>query len=146
MSVTQGFDSEFQYGNAPTASGSTGWTPFAQVLDIKPPKIEAKDIETSVMDSPEQYEEFVAGWANAGEMTVKVQFEKTQQATIFGLFRRSLGYRVMFNDAPSPSGVGSNLACTGYIKGIADEIDRENLVTCEVTVKLSGKPVFTPAA
>lgn len=146
MGVTQGYLSQFQYGDQATAATSTTWTSIAQVLDIKPGKIEAKDVDVTVIDSPNQAEQFAPGWANGGEGTIKVQFAKAQQTTLFGLFRTLRGFRVMFNDASTQNGQGSTLAFDGYIKGIANEIDSKNLVTCELTVKVSGLPVFTAAA
>ena len=144
MSTTPGYLSKFQYGNMPTASGSNSWTDFSQILSIKPPAISSKDIDISVMDSPSQFEQFIPGWANGGEVEVKVQFEKSQQATIYGNFRKLLGYRIVFNDAVTTN--GSNLAMDGYISKFQNEIDRENLVTADITVKISGKPVFTVAS
>ena len=65
MSVP-GFGTTIAYGNMPTASGSTTFTPFAAVQEITPPELEADDIETSHLTSPNQFKQFVAGWADAG--------------------------------------------------------------------------------
>jgi hypothetical protein len=138
MSVTQGYQTIFSYGNMPTASGSTAWTDFAGIDDIKPPKIESEDIDISNMTSPDQFKQFVAGWANGGEAEVKIQFEKSQNATIYGLFRVNKGYKITFAD-------GSAWAFDGYIKSFANEVDREKIVTADTMVKISGKPTFTPA-
>lgn len=145
MGVTQGYLSQFQYGDQATAAASTTWTSIAQVLDIKPGKVEAKDIDTTVIDSPNQAETSVPGFASGGEATVKIQFAKAQQTTLFGLFRTPKGFRIMFNDASTQGGTGSTLAFDGYIKGIQNEIDSKNLVTCDLTVKVSGLPTFTAA-
>src|SRR5580704_10135702 len=100
MSVTQGYQTVISYGNMPTASGSTAWVDFAGIDDIKPPKVESEDIDVSHMQSPDQFKQFVAGWANGGEAEVKIQFEKTQNATVYGLFRANKGFRITFADAP----------------------------------------------
>lgn len=136
MSVTQGYETIFSYA---ATAGATSWTDFAGIDDIKPPKIEAEDIDISNMTSADQFKEFVAGWANGGEAEVKIQFEKAQNATIYGLFRTTQGYRITFSD-------GSTWVFTGYIKSFANEVEREKIVTATVMVKISGKPVFTAAS
>jgi hypothetical protein len=137
--VTQGYETILSYGNMPTASGSTAWTDFAGILDIKPPKIESEDIDVSNMASPGQFKQFTAGWANGGEIEVKIQFEKTQNATVYGLFRTNKGFKITFAD-------GSTWLADGYIKSFANEVDREKIVTADIGVKVSGQPTFTAAS
>jgi hypothetical protein len=127
----------------PTASGSTVWNEFAAVDSITPPSLEADDIETSHMTTPGQVKTFMAGWADPGEIEMTLAFEKAQAATLYSIFRKQLGYRVEFNDAPSPS--GSKLFADGYIKSIGPEVDRENLTTVNVTIKASGSVLFVPS-
>lgn len=142
---TQSYDTLFEYGDGATAAASTTWTAIAGVQDIKPPKIEAKDIDTTVIDSPNQFETFIPGWANGGEAEIKIQFDATQGAALYALFRTPKGFRIVFNDAPA-GGTSSNLAMDGYIKGFQNEIEKEGIVTATITVKVSGQPVFTAAA
>ena len=144
MTPTQGYLAKFQYGDQPTGPASTTWTDFTSILDIKPPKIEAKDIDVSVMDSPNQAEVYLPGWANGGEAELKIQFDKVQQNTVYGLFRTPKGFRIMFNDGTQAT-TGSNLVFTGYIKTFQNEVNREGLVTADVMVKVSGLPVFNQA-
>lgn len=117
----------------------SGITDLAKVTDIKPPKVETDDIDVSHMDSPEQHKQFAAGWANGGEVEVTVQFEKARNAAIYGAFRKNRVFRVTFFD-------GSTWGFKGYIKSFGNEVEREKIVTATVTCKVSGKPLFTPAA
>jgi hypothetical protein len=50
-----------------------------------------------------------------------------------------MGFRITYAD-------GSKWAFSGYIKAYGDEVEREGIVTTSVTIKVSGKPVFTKAA
>ena len=146
--ATKGFKTQLQYGNQSTAAASTVWVSFALIDDIKPPKIEADDIELSNMDSPTDasglpFKEYTAGWAEAGEIEVKCQFEKAQNMTVWSLFRQQKGYRVIFPDA---SGVaGSSWKVDGYLKSLQNESEREGIVTADFVIKITGVPVFTPA-
>ena len=142
MSVP-GYQTRIAYGNAPTASGSTSWTEFAAVTEITPPSLEADDIETSHMTTPKQIKTFMAGWADPGEAELTLEFEKAQAATIYDLFRVQRGYRIEFNDAPTPS--GSKLRFDGFVKAVGPESDREGLSTINVTIKVSGEVTFIPS-
>lgn len=117
----------------------TGITDLAKVTDIKPPKVDADDIDVSHMESPEQFKQFAAGWANGGEVECTIQFDKTKNAAIYGAFRKNRVFRVTFFD-------GSVWGFKGYIKGFGNEVEREKIVTATITAKVSGKPLFVPAA
>jgi Lambda phage tail tube protein, TTP len=137
--VTEGYGAKLQYSaTMPAPSPSGSWTDIADVVDIKPPKTEAEDIDTSTMVSPQQYKEFVAGWATAGEIECKIHFSKTQNASLFGVFRLMQSWQILFAD-------GSALQAKGYLKTFANEIDREKLVQADITVKISGPPAFVAA-
>lgn len=146
--ATKGFKTQLQYGNAATVAGSTVWVNFALIDDITPPKIEADDIDVSSMDSPTDanglpFKEYTAGWAEAGEIEVKCQFEKAQNMTVWSLFRQPKGYRIILPDASGTA--GSKWACDGYLKAIQNEVEREGIVHADFTIKLTGVPAFTPA-
>ena len=140
MDPTPGYETRLAYGNMPTASGSNTWTEFASVQEITPPSLEADDIETSHMTTPKQIKTFMAGWADPGEAELTLEFEKSEVTKVYDLFRVKRGYRIEFNDAPTPS--GSKLRFDGYIKSIGAEADREGLTTVNVTVKVSGEVSF----
>ncbi|MEM6560041.1 MAG: phage tail tube protein [Planctomycetota bacterium] len=138
MSV-KGHSTTIAYGDDATYADSSGFTEFANVTGITPPKAEADDIDVTHMTSPEQWKEYEAGWADGGEVEFTVQFDKSQTSAVFGLFRQNKGYEITFSD-------GSTWGITGYIKAFGDEIDREGIVTTTLTIKVSGKPAFSPAA
>lgn len=142
MSVP-GYMTRISYGNMPTASGSTTFTPFAAVIDITPPSLESDLIETTHLTTPGQMKTFMAGYGDAGEAEFQLEFEKSQATTVYDLFRVQKGYQVEFNDAPSPS--GSKLRFDGFISKVGPEVDRENLTTLSITVKCSGAVEFIPS-
>lgn len=137
--TTPGHSTKFEFGNQATFAASTTWTDVAQIVDISPPEIEADDVETSHMQSPNQFKTFDPGWADAGEVELTVEYEKAAGTTLYGLFRTKKGFKMTFED-------GSSWGIDGYIKKLGGEVDREGLVTQTITVKISGKPVFTAAA
>ena len=143
--AVKGSQTELFYGNGTTVANTSIWTPVATILDIKPPKVEADDIETSHMQTPNQVKTFDPGWADAGELECQIQFEKVQNATLYSLFRVPRAWRMRFSDLPSPSGSKWEFE-NSYIKSFANEVDREQLVTADIVIKISGPPVFTQGA
>ena len=137
--TTPGHSTLFAYGNQATFAESTSWTEVAQIVDIGPPEIEADDIDVSNMKSPEQFKQFDPGWADAGEVEVTVQYEKAAATALYALFRQKKGFKMTFED-------GSSWGLDGYIKKFGGEVDREGVITQTITVKVSGKPLFTAAA
>jgi hypothetical protein len=58
---------------------------------------------------------------------------------VYGLFRLDKNFRITFVDT-------SKWALSGYIKSFGNEVDREDIITANITVKISGKPTFTAAS
>lgn len=124
---------------APGTAVSGTFTDFARVTTIGNIEIEADDIETSNMDSPNQFKEFAAGWADAGEVEITAQFDKSDAADVWALFRQDKTFRIEWRD-------GSKLKIGGYVKKFGVETDREGLVTVPLTLRISGEPELVPAA
>jgi hypothetical protein len=109
------------------------------VTEIDGIEVEADDIETSHMESPNQFKEFTAGWADAGEVDFVIQFKKENAGTVWGLFRQDKSFEVKFKD-------GSTWTFNGYLKKFGTETDREGIITVPLTAKISGEPEFEAAA
>jgi hypothetical protein len=140
--ATKGFNTAIDYGNQSTAAASTMWTSFASVVEIKPPGLKSEDIETTVLTSPNEMKEWLPGLGDAGESTFKVKWNAAQTTTVYSLFRQPKGMRVVYADAPYPS--GSKLAFDGWISGIENEqIQKDNTVEAQITVRVTGLPTFT---
>jgi hypothetical protein len=136
MPVTHSFNTDLAYGDAATAATSTTWTSLVGVTDIKPPKIDGEDVDISHLKSPNKFKQFDPGWANAGELEFTVQYDKTQTTAVYALFRTPKGFQVTFAD-------GSKWKYDGYIKSWQDQIEKDGIVTQNLTIKISGQPGFT---
>jgi hypothetical protein len=137
--ATKGHSTKLEYGDEDTYEDSETFTALAKVTELGGISIEGEDIDVSHMESVEQFAEFDPGWADAGEVEATLQFEKTQNETVYGLFRQPKGFRMVFSE-------GSKWGFSGYIKGFSNEVERKGIVTAKVTIKISGKPVFVKAA
>ncbi len=139
------FKTRFEFADSATYQAAVTWTPIAKLLEIKPPPLKADDIETTNLESPDEFKEFEPGLGDAGESTFKLQWDATQNATLMDLFRQKKGFRVVYSDAPQPS--GSKLFFNGWINGIEGEtVQKDNVVEGTVTVRVVGKPSFVPKA
>lgn len=135
----KGHSTKIEYGNAATVAASTTWTALAKITELGGVNVEAEDIDVSHMESPDQFEEFDPGWANGGEVEATIQFEKTENETVYGLFRVPKGFRMVFVD-------GSKWNLNGYIRSFGNEVERKGIVTAKIKIKVSGKPEFVKAA
>lgn len=117
---------------------------FAGVREITPPTLESDDIDTSNMETADQVRTYMAGWAEPGELEATLAFKKSEASTVYNLFRQPKAFEVVFNDHPT---TGSTLVLPSgsYIKSVGQEVDRENETLLNVTIKVSGKPEFTPS-
>jgi len=139
--ATKGHSTKLEFGDAATVAGSTTWTPVAKITEITPPNaIEAEDIDTSHMESPDQFNEYEPGWAEGGEVELTIQYDKEQNEDVYALFRVPKAYRITFVD-------GSKWHLNNsYVKAFGNEVERKGIVTAKITIKISGKPEFVKAA
>lgn len=117
--------------------GAGAITPLARVKSIKPPKLSGKNIDITVLDSPDEMEELLSGLGTGGEIEATIEYDKTQTGTLAGLFRTAATWSIKY-----PSGSGWTFA------GWLNEIGEEEVVNGEVlrtTIKMtvSGLPVHS---
>ena len=128
MAKVKGYNTHFGYG---VAGQVITFVDFANVVDVTPPSMEADDIETTNMDSPDQWKEYEAGFKDAGEAELTLQYAKAAHTTTLGLLAVDKAFCITFSD-------GAKMTWDGYIKSIGLEIEREGIVTCSIQVKVSG--------
>ena len=125
-----------------TKSGSEGEnTTIGGLTSIGGVTIEAGDIETTDLDSTDQFREFVQGNKDAGELALE------------GIVKSDSQFDVMV-DLVSEGTVeewtvnwsnGAKWVFDGYLKAFGDgekDID-DTVVTFSATIKITGVPVFT---
>lgn len=132
-----GYTTAVGYGD--TQGGS--YSDIANIVEATLPDVEIKDVDFTNMQSASYFMEFIPGMGNAGEIEVKLLFEKTQQDTLYSLVRVTKWWRINF---PLASGetTPSNWKCQGYLKGLKNlnPLDDKMELTCKM--KLTGKPVW----
>jgi len=125
-------------GYGTTLSGATTGA-IGEIVDVGLPDQTVDDVDVSTSDSPDKFMEFIPGMINAGQISLQLVYEKANYNTVQG----ALGadpeiWTITFPD-------GSTFACSGYIKANGGSSPIKDKIGQSVTLKLSGKPTFTPA-
>ena len=119
--------------------GTSGGT-FASVgsiRDVVPPPLSRDAVESTDMDSPERWNEYIGGMKDAGELSFDMTFDPgSSEHTAFmtDLNTDEAGYyKLIF---PDSSEWGFSALLTGY----EPDVPIKEKMTANVTFKLSGKP------
>src|SRR4051794_37017571 len=96
--ATKTYGTYFEYGNTADYATASGWTVLARIISIKPSKVTAKDIGITTLDSPDEFEEVLAGLAEGGEREVTLEYYPSTSVTLEGFFRTTKAYKVVYPD------------------------------------------------
>ncbi len=115
------------------------FTPFKHMESVAPVSPEVDDIDVTDMDSLEGWKEFKGGLKDGGEVEGVFQYEEVQHSNFFAvLLGVTKAYKVLFPD-------GSDVKFNGHINDISQEDPVDDKIMETVTIKVTGKPVFTQA-
>lgn len=132
----------FSYGSTADYTTAT-WTPIAEVIDGEPPMLKFKDVPTTHLTSANKAMTYQSGTVEGGDMKLKIRFSAAVYATLEGFKGVLKAYEVTFSDLGSTA---STYKCNGYINEIGPKVGTiEDLVTFEITIKISGLGLFTAA-
>jgi hypothetical protein len=131
-----------------TSGGSTYATEVGQVEEANLPDIAQTDVKMSHLQSPNRYHEYRPGMVEPGEFKFKILFEKNQYSALLGYLNTGLpaantpyAWKWIFSDGASEAGC-SYMTFTGHVKSMGAAIPMDDKVSCDVTIKVTGKPVF----
>lgn len=123
-------------GYATTQGGS--YTAITLVTDLNKPKVSVTDVNVSSLLSTSAAKEFIPGMIEGGEPSFKLLFDKTQEAALYALLRTTYWWKITLADS------GSTWVWQGHIKEFGgDAVPMDDKVETSVTIKVTGKPVFT---
>ena len=131
------------YGSVLMVNSTTGGeVNVAQVRSISGPGVSFNDVDTTCLDSSSNYRTFVAGLGDPGELSFSLVYDST--ATSMSLLTRHMKNRTSttFKVAEGSSG-GTLTSFSGYVKAMGREIPMDDVISCDVTVKVSGLPGYT---
>ena len=121
---------------------TTGLTEIGYIRNISGPGVTANDVDTTTLDSSSNYRTFAAGLLDPGEVTFGLVYDPT--AASHTRLARYMDTRYLATwKVMEGSSAGTLTTFTGYIKGMGREVPMDDVITCDVTVKVSGKPGYT---
>lgn len=125
-----------------SSSDGTTENNIAQVRSISGPGVSGNDVDTTTLDSSSNYRTFTAGLLDPGELTVSIVYDPT--AASHTRLARYMGDRYTANWKVAAGSSGGTLTTfSGYIKGMTREIPLDDVISCDLTIKVTGKPGYT---
>lgn len=133
----------FGYGSVLSVATTTGGDlEIAQIRSLSGPGVSFNDVDTTCMDSTSNYRTFVAGLGDPGELTCGLVYDSTSLSHARMCYymgqRSSKTWKVT-----NGSTAGDQDTFTAYIKGMSREIPMDDVITADVTFKVSGLPGYT---
>ena len=120
-----------------TSTGEIG-----QVRNISGPGTEFADIDTTCMDSSSNYRTFVAGLGDPGEVTISLVYDPTMSSHL-KLADAANNLETRSFTVYQGSTSGDSDAFEAHVKGISREIPYDDLITADLTLKVTGIPGWT---
>lgn len=124
-------------------SGSeTGDTMIANLTSIGEIGVESEEIDATDLDSPNNYKEFIAGSKDAGEVSLGGNIKN--EATIEKMLALAEAQSLEDWVVTYPS--GAKWEFKAFVKSFKDgEKTVDGLATFTASLRISGKPTYTPA-
>lgn len=124
-------------------SGATTFVTVAEVKKITGPGVKVGSSERTNLNSPNAVKEFVSALIDAGELTFTLNFTQAEYAILLGALRKNLmSFKITFPLLPAGL-TGATVVFHGHITDLGQEIPEDDIITNDVTVKVSDLPVFT---
>ena len=110
---------------------------LGSIVSISGPSLEAADVDISNLASPFVWKQFLAGWADAGEVECEVNFDPGTYAVVYANFRIPVTWTITIGLS------GASINFTGYVKSLKLDVPLETQVTAPFTIKATGVPSYT---
>lgn len=116
---------------------------IANLTSIGEIGVESDEIDTTDLDSPNNYKEFIAGSKDAGEVALAGNIKDESNVEKMLALAESQSIEPWEVDYPS----GAKWTFNAFVKSFKDgEKTPDGLATFTATLRISGKPVYTPAS
>lgn len=116
--------------------GAGAWAKLAEVNNISGPSMTRETIDVTSLDSAGGYREFIAGFRDAGTISMSMNFTRDNFDTIKGDFESDTrqNYEIVLPDTDNTS-----FEFEGLVTECPLTIPPDDKVTIDVTIKISGE-------
>lgn len=116
---------------------------IANLTSIGEIGVESEEIDTTDLDSPNNYKEFIAGSKDAGEVSLAGNIKDESNVEKMLALAESQSVETWNVEYPS----GAKWEFSAFVKSFKDgEKTTDGLATFTATLRISGKPVYTKSA
>ena len=114
---------------------------IANLTSIGEIGVESEEIDTTDLDSPDNYKEFIPGTKDAGEVSLAGNIKEESNVEKMLALAESQSMEEWTVTYPS----GATWKFKGFVKSFKDgEKTPDGLATFSATIRVSGKPTYTP--
>ena len=133
----------FGYGSVLQVTTTTGDLAIGQVRTITGPGVSFGDVDTTCMDSSSNYRTFVPGLGDPGELSISLVYAPTtvsHKRLMYYMGQRSVKSFKLYHGTTA---AGDEDAFSAYVKGMSRTIPMDDIITGDITLKVTGKPAYT---
>lgn len=117
-------------------------TPIAHLTSIGEIGLDNEEIDVTDLDSPDDFKEYIAGTRDAGELPISGNI--VDDAQVSRMYALADSRAVIPWEVQYPT--GSKWGFNAFVKSFKDgEKTPDGVATFSSTLRISGKPTFTPA-
>ena len=112
------------------------YTNVAEVTSVSPPQYSRDAIEATHQGSPNTYREYIAGWMDAGEVSMEINYVPAAADSLLTAFQAGVGlFRLTMPNA---------VTCTfnAVITAYQPETPLDGKMAASITLKVSGRPTW----
>lgn len=119
----------------PTSGSAGGWKKIAEINNITGPGMSRDTIDTTTFDTASGYRTFIAGFRNAGTMTLAMNFTQATYLQMKADFESdtAVSYQIILPDTEQ-----TVIEFDGLVTEIPLTIPTDDKITADVTIQISG--------
>lgn len=138
MSGVDGYGCQLQRSDM--AESSPAFTSIAAVANVGGPELSRETYDATHHNSPDGWREFVGGLKDGGEVSLEVRYDPREHDVLVADLEddEARDYRLIW-----PSITGAQWDFAGIMTGFSPEGPHDDLLTAEITIKVTGKPVLS---
>ena len=116
--------------------GSSAWVNLAEINSIDGPTMSRETIDVTSLDSSGGYREFIAGFREAGTISLSMNFTRTSVDLMKGDFESNVvqNYEIVLPDT-----VHTSLEFEGFVTEMPLSIPMDDKITMDITIQISGE-------
>lgn len=137
MPGLDGFGTQFQRGDG---ADPEVFTAIGNVLSVSGPSRSRATLDMSSQDSPDQYNEFLGGFVNGGEVSFDVNYDPAKHDSLNEDFHDPLprNYKIVF-----PDDATTTWAFKAVMTAFEPTAPHDDKMTASLSFQVSGKPTIS---